>query len=349
MDEIDDTIKDIMKRDIEIPLNIENTIQNAVYREERTQNKTIKVAAMICIIIFLGTGGTIWAIMYNDTANKIYKDIQSLFVSESMKDMMQNGYIEHEATNFIYQKEIGIRIKEIVMSDHDLQFFLDIQSDKKSVKTLVAQNIFIYDENQNILVCYDRQRYEKFCKQYDLPIQDSIQSLEDGYSINTLIEEEYYKEDMYAIRTTKGFPKSKKLFIEIGWIIDEKTNRIVKGNWKFEIELPERFWQRENYSYILEEENKNFEILQAEVSQTQMLFEIREKEQGFDIQHAHITTENGEMYYISQHQGIIITETGENSKRVRFDINTDIASQTMQITGKDKEGKTVTFLIKREK
>lgn len=348
MEPLDNKIKKIMKSEIEIPKSIGNVIEHALYKDKKTKYREMKVAIMICVIVLIGTGGSIWAIINNEVVNNIYKDIQKLFISESMKDMMQNGYMYNESTEFVYDKDIGIRIKDIVMSDHDLQFFMDIQSDRKNVKSLRAENLFIYDENHNILLCYYRKQYEQFCKKNKLTIEESIPVLANGgYSINPIIQEEYYKEDMFAIRSENGLPKSKKLFMEIGWMKDEKTDRIIKGNWKFEIELPERFWQRESYSYRVEE-NNNFELLQANVSQTQMKLAIKEKQDGFDIKNAFITTEKGKKIYISQHQGNIISIKDEGDILVRFDINTDIATDFMTITGNDREGKEVSYQLTRE-
>lgn len=209
--------------------------------------------------------------------------------NDSVREATENGYVEIIDTEYIYEKDIGCKVKSYFISDNVIGIQLDFDLSNKTLdKNRVLTKFIIYDENGNVygkssfiepfVKGLKEKKYEKdFYKQHNLK-EDEIMA--NSASYGALYESENHI--IYRILLSNPneiFPRNKKLFInvhDIGYS-DIDTNAkydfksIVKDKieWNFEINVSEKFYNRTSDEYKLKENIENFELKKVLVTDTQ--------------------------------------------------------------------------------
>lgn len=263
--------KDILQ-EILVPISFENAIQEALYKGKKTRN-TIKIirdiAAMGVILFFVGSVGIL--------AHDYFKQSTLGFVPESLQNSAQSGYIDNVVMDYKYSNGVGMKINYIIMSDYNLNFLIECKSSKEvSDREIDIKDMIIYDEEDTVLFCYDSKTYKEYCKRKSISYsKEKIEQATDGYGIQLVEKNEEMNKTLYTLRSKTKFPKSKKIFIEFNKMGAPRSKNTINGNWKMELELPEKFYNRTNIKYGLmnkEEIEKSGEIsnVTMEVSNTIM-------------------------------------------------------------------------------
>ena len=142
------------------------------------------------------------------------------------------------------------------------------------------QDLLIYDENDNIIYCYDYETYKEFCKKKNIAYDKTeIECYADVLGNQKIETSSQINKTLYAFNTTKGFPKSRKLYIEFNSVyFDRDKNNKVKGRWNLELNLNEQFYNREEIKYELETQNEDIELISANVTETMMRIRYKIKD-----------------------------------------------------------------------
>ena len=182
-----------------------------------------------------------------------------------------------------------------------------------------------------------------------------------NHSINSTLDSGYEKKDNNSVLLTYNssisegnFPKSKKIYLGFNTLIlktEEKFDaegKTINGNWLLEINVPEKFKNRDSIDYKVvgcSDNNIYKDSIIANVSETGMKFEmemywgeyeywhektekLRNEGNIFDSQlikqeESYIENENGERFYtslISGESGYSFTTDGKLYKRDTFNI-----------------------------
>ena len=259
------------------------------------KNMEIKnIKRIVSIIILLLIIGVLIIVYINIAPNEIDKmdisvsentvsDINSDYpINNSIKDAVNNEYVENMNMPYIYSKDIGVKINSYVVTDDKIDIVFDFDFNKNTIpenKLNIAMTI--YDENKNIYYFWDTPyntlRNNLYIKKYY-----KTQGLSNDKYINasqgmfTLYQSKNRYIGELTLDSIEKYPNAKKLYIniyDIGYnegINDKYKSLFNNVNWSFEINIPEKFYNRKSIKYELKEENQiaDFVLDELNISET---------------------------------------------------------------------------------
>lgn len=262
------------------------------------KKKMMNVAAIFVIVVLAGTlTNQIYAKRQWEIA---FQDYQSRPVGETkgnLEEIRNSEYAEVLNMEAIEQEGICIKVDSILLTDDCFDAKLKFQfAENISVNSKTFQYGFaVYDENNNIYAISTRVYQNKkrdqtipfFYKELGVKYNKSdiyAGQLMDSCSLELgeVNENERTIVQHITIRAKDTFPKSKTLFIQLfdlGYDMYERTEdsatienfNISDAKWKFEIEVPEKFYERNTMDLKLAQEIPGFEIERATLTETSLV------------------------------------------------------------------------------
>lgn len=277
--------------------------------KKNTIKKRIEFLAISLTIIILGvTSREIyakrqWNIKFEEYKNRNYQ-YETLGIEESQ----DNGYAEKVNMDYVFQNNIGVKINSILMTDDYFETYIDF---KFSEDMPVSYKDFefgyvIYDDTNNIYSYQTRSRRtntkEKYKFDYDY-IKCLLKELDIKYNKSEGIHSICLDSSQHwgpvsandtnilsiiSMDSEKGFPRSKKLYIRIfdlglSMVDYEENGGKIKlidreditlsgeAEWIFEIDIPERIYNRETIDLVLKEDIPGLEIEKLTVTEVKLL------------------------------------------------------------------------------
>ena len=285
--------------------NIERTIAIENFKKETYKKKKINsIVQNVCVFIIsvISFSGIVFA---NDISTRIYenfyltgkgteKAINENYISKTNMDYKSsNAIIENTKTGkTIENSEIQVKVNEFIMDDFNLSLEFDVKLSEE-VNNIITTNetyrinfsdLIVSDENNIVLFCDTKDMFNEFCKQNNLNYNYDTVTSENyiGSGLNTFItgKKENNINFIYNIYTGGEctYPKSKKLKFQMKQIKIsnsniETENEVItfKGDWNFEINVPEKMYNRKNTVYIQNKStNKDYRITETIVYNTGM-------------------------------------------------------------------------------
>lgn len=355
-------IYDYFAENKEIPQCIKNSINNTKLNENMKNKFNMynfrKVAVATISIVTISTG-----IVF---AKDIEEFVRNMFNDKpGIETAIENGYsYENIVSENAISQNIKISTQDMIMDDYTLNINIlaefDETIDLTEVKKIYTPDIFFIDENNNVLsYSVDINATKQFFVRRGVNNCDNEFVI--NHSINSTLDSGYEKMNNNSILLTYNssisegkFPKSKKIYVGFNTLIlknedtfDSKVQTI-NGNWLVEIDVPEKFKNRNSISYqVVDCNNDNIykDTIIANVSETGMKFEmemywgeyeywhektekLRSEGNIFDSQlikqeESYIENENGEKFYtslISGESGYSFTINGKLYKKDTFNI-----------------------------
>lgn len=233
----------------------ENTVKSFLCRARKklriardSYSKLSKFLIFILVFTIVTSGITFAGRWINNLKEKLVMlQITSTKGIDDAKD-----YIENINTQLVYNNDIGIKIDNVAMDDNllYLSYVFDV---KDEIKGISLEEYIIRDEAGNLL---------------SVSIENDIDSIFTSdyssggvtYSTNPIKQEN----GMWSYSTTfqvvynKNYPLSHKIYVDIDEIsvLVGRDRKTIKGPWKFEIDLPEKFYNRTSQIYKYESNNK---------------------------------------------------------------------------------------------
>lgn len=255
-DNIDNLCYSYFNSNRDIPIGFKNNIQLTCQSLKNSYKPKTKFRQAIiygmCIILL--TSGVVYA-----------KDIKNFVTkfffgdSKSIQNAIDNDYILNSDMNYIESDNIKLKVSEVVMDDYILGINFSLQLDESLNKTFTDisfKNILISDENKNILYCNEQSMFDEYCSNNHL--NDTFGNfnshyINSGLNYYSTISENYSEANCIYNFYSNGYPKSQKLYINIRnlMINDEELN----CHWKIELDIPEKFYNREVSLYTPKESN----------------------------------------------------------------------------------------------
>lgn len=361
-------VNKVFKEHIEEVNNKEAIFKEIITKEKRrgTMKKRIfNIAATFLVVMIIGvTSSQIYAKIQWNIQFKEYKDNMIYPEEGSLEEAKENGYAEVINMNFVEKDGISIKVDSMLITDDcfdaniTFKFNEDVVVDTESFSFGCA----IYDENRNIYAVSNRISSEIKQKR-DYTIINLYKELGINYN-----KKDIYKNilaNQFGIRTIevnpntrtitsninvttrKSFPKSKKIYIRIfnpGYTMYEIENNIPQINnaedfsmskyiWNFEIEVPEKFYERETIELRPESDIPGIEIQKITVTESGMVLKFKSEEynkmifEGKDMPSEEFSRKQNEMLNISDETGKVysVAEGGttgeENTYSFHIDIN----------------------------
>jgi len=218
--------------------------QNYEYdkKEQNIMPKTKAMRTLISIIlVLLVTTGFVYGMAI------IVKNIKNLFganTSEGVYTAVKNGYVAEAGIEIQKADGIEIGVGSFIMDDCNFAMNFNISIDEKhditEFSTIEIEDLKIVDETGKIVF---NTRIPEFETE---KMKDKIYM--GAYSFFTTTEDnQNVTVSLSATGNPEMFPRSKCLTVTFTKIITKNSQ--YQGNWKFEIEVPQEFYNREVILY----------------------------------------------------------------------------------------------------
>lgn len=269
--------------DVKRKISISNFVEEENEIMVKNKHSIFKSIAIACCMLLSITGVVF--------AKDIGTFISNLFGANSsggVQTAVDNGYIKNVEDNYIESDGIEFSVVSFLIDDYNFDMNFKIKlSDKYNVKEmqrLQPLNMKVIDEN-NEIVFLTHEEETRIAEENKTAGTPNFHPLFwGGYSMNGEIisgNEIMLHLTAYGSEEHK-IPKSKKLYVTFSKVvnminIEERENNIYVGDWKFEIEVPEEMYNRENTIYKYKSCNdKNISVGYAILSNTAFKIEIPE-------------------------------------------------------------------------
>lgn len=188
---------------------------------------------------------------------------------------VENGYVQKEEMDFIYDKDIGVKVDSIVLDDFNLAVFLGYEVKKENVKSA-----FINDFS--IITNKGKKIYET-----QITYAETIDDVQLASSYNHLKEAVKVTDTTFSDSMLFGLRESKEEFDELHFKInsmklmyEDDSQETIEGNWEFDVEISEEMRQSNSYKYNMVGENEYVKNATGTLFNTGMIIEI---ELGIDF------------------------------------------------------------------
>lgn len=315
------------------------------------KKKWFNVAAVILIAVIIGvTAKGVYAKISWNIAYKEYENRNVITRKIAIDEEKQEEYSENLDMDYIYQDNIGIKLKSLMITNDYFQLDFDMQLNEKTQmnQDKISYGYAIYDENNHIYAILERTSFVKpkkgtyWKKLYkELGIKAN--------KITMLSNTATLGGTTISMTSEEGFPKSKKLYVrifDIGYDVYEidaqnkKTEYIEEvclsnSEWQFEIDVPEKFYERETVELVLSKEVDGIIINKAELTKTSLVMKVNIKGlrdfimEGRDMGTQTFAKLRDAAFYLSDGEGNVYapTELGTTKEKgeisARFGIGTD--------------------------
>lgn len=303
MNEFDKKLKEILKKDIDLPNSYINSI-NTAFIEKGNKPKSLRrlrplnIIAIILVIIILGIASpSIYADIKWNIEYKEFENRKIEYGSATVKDAVDMGYKENIDMEYIYHDNIGVKLNSLMITDDYFNMDVDLKINKDiDINTETFNYGYaVYDENKNVYGVYEpfdftsnkvSNYWKKLYKQenieynkkdvFAVQLSDSIQ----GASVIKSVDKNLITK--CSMTSVEGFPKSKKLYIRIFdlnytmYYLNEDKNQITQSEkfqvsdseWCLEVQVPEKFYQRETINLSMTQNVDGFELTKLVVTDT---------------------------------------------------------------------------------
>lgn len=327
-----------------------------------TMKKYLSIVAVVIVIIFVGAmTPNIYASIKWDAEYKEYQNRKVDYGLGAINTAV-NEYETNIDMNYVYQDNIGVKLNSLMITDDYFKMDIDFKIPEEiQVNTdTFCYNFAVYDEKNNIYGIFERLKvgeeqemlywkklYQELGVKYDKNNVYDIQYQNSCQGAAVLTSEKGYMITSSSMTSSKGFPKSKKIYIrifDVGYSLydyDKEARKMLAVNnvtisnaeWILEIDVPESFYNRETMMLKVAEEIEGFELTKADVTETGMVVKVKldgmldiisagreQSVEEFDNavhQAIHMEDEEGNVYY-----NFGLATTGfENEVEMKFDVD----------------------------
>lgn len=267
--ELDEYIKRIVTKKISEPPKYEDIIRNA-FNDKRDlyirQRIMQIVPIMCCMMIFMS--GMVYA-------EEITKFFESLFTNstESIDASIQNGYLQNAEMGYVYDNDIGIKVKDVVMDGSKLNVsFLYEFKERHSIETIRLKEYEICDDNGSIWY----KGTDDYFLYEEIPVINNVFELNDGF----FIDNNHFAESI--LYGSDEFPEIKSLNIKVKSLYVNGAE-IINGNWDLFFEVDDIFNKREVIEYIPNNEHVIDSKITLSETTLKVYIELDEKYEFEDI------------------------------------------------------------------
>lgn len=232
-------------------------------------NKSIFSSIAVACFIVVTITGTVFAKDISNFVKGLFKG-----ASEGVDIAIDNGYVAEANTEYQNSNGIEINVETFLIDDYNFDMifnlkltdtnfineFKDVEAKEKASRIDLA-DLEIVNENNEMIFDTGRVIIEGKTEEEMEKIYKSKQHYMRGYSMGAeKISDSEFKITLTASGSSIPFPKSKKLIINLTQIekwnwtnydtdFREKDIKKYKGNWHFEIDVPEEQSNREEINY----------------------------------------------------------------------------------------------------
>ena len=160
------------------------------------------------------------------------------------------------------QNDLGIKLDSIFIDNSNIGivFNYKIPSNLKSIDNIAIKDIVIKDEKNNIIFEDGNEK-----------------SLSTGYAEEFASENSIVKQAILLNNLNHTYPKSNNIYISFSTVNifrNQKNIKTITGNWNFDINVTDKFINRETIEYTAGQ-SKDIEVISAKLTSTGLDIEMK--------------------------------------------------------------------------
>jgi len=240
--------------------------------EEKAMNKKVNfkikkgIGIAACFAILFS--GIVYAKDIENYFKKIFNNS-----TEAIDKAVENGYVQQENMDYTYDKEIGIKVDNLVLDDLNLDISFNFETKKENIKSIRFNDFIITNDNDKVVF---RSEFKSAETLDELPLYNSVNWANEPIK---LTDTTFTDSILFGLRPEKE--NFKELYFDVKSVqityIDD-TREILDGTWKFDVTISNEMKNRTNITYTLWEENEYIKSATATLSPTGMFIELKLKE-----------------------------------------------------------------------
>lgn len=318
--ENNDRLKDSIKTKIAIS---EFKRENMAMKKKK--NYAVKTIVAACAGLVLTSG-----IVFAEDIEKIVKNLFSNS-NEAINQAVENGYVQKVEEHFVYDKDIGIKVDNLVIDELSLNVSFEFEAKNENIK-LVRFNKFIISTDTGEKIYDSDQQYET--------------SIENVYTAQTVTwnkQPQKVADNIFtdSILFTLGERSREKneLYFKIQSVditYQDDTKEELYGEWNFDVKITEEMRKSQSIKYKLQEPNENVENCTATLSPTGLKVEIILKEVLNTNQFLYENADkvHGSMFFYYKEGEEFIYPAFVSGSQTKFSMNYDNISSLSEIPEK---------------
>lgn len=247
--------KEKILENVKLKLSISNFEKEEKIDMKKTTKSILKIVAIACCTMISITG----VVFAKDIGNLVKNFFRS---SEGVNTAVNNGYIAEANTKYQDAGGIEIAVDSFIIDDNNFAMNFKVKlSDKYNLKNMMfgmqLYDLKIVDENgKKVFATHALEAEEMSIYKTEQEAKENYDAFCGSYSMGADISGEH--ELTYTLNASKQgstFPKSKKLYVTFTRIYvrkdqyEQPLNEWYKGDWKFELYVPEKMYNREIVNY----------------------------------------------------------------------------------------------------
>lgn len=246
-------LRTVCTEDIYIPQKFTYAIKSGLYENNRKWRfiEMKKIIASILCIVFMGTGIVL-------ASNSLWNH----WNNKGVKTALEYGYVQNVEMDYNIQNDLGIKLDSIIIDNSNIGivFNYKIPSNFKNIDNIAIKDIVIKDEKNNIIFEDGNEK-----------------SLSTGYAEEFASENSIVKQAILLNNLNHTYPKSNNIYISFSTVNifrNQKNIKTITGNWNFDINVTDKFINRETIEYIAGQ-SKDIEVISAELTSTGLDIEMK--------------------------------------------------------------------------
>lgn len=254
LDEIDKLLFNYFDSNKVVPPIIENGIKSVSLNSIKQENKLISLIKKF-IITIMGIATVAGGVVFAKDISNFFQNFFGVIPNDGVDTAVNNGYVAILDTAYQDADGIEIKIDSMLMDDVNLCLnFIITLNDKYDIEKFKANEISfddlkIVDETgKTVFVTHSYDTEHAYSGSY-------------GFTKH-LIDERTFRVSFIATDYTNPFSRSKKLFVDFNilnsntFVLDKGlVDDLYKGDWHFEVDVPEEFYNRETVLYKIKSSN----------------------------------------------------------------------------------------------
>lgn len=246
-------LRTVCTEDIYIPQKFTYAIKSGLYENNRKWRfiEMKKTIASILCIVFMGTGIVL-------ASNSLWNH----WNNKGVKTALKYGYVQNIEMDYNIQNDLGIKLDSIIIDNSNIGivFNYKIPSNFKNIDNIAIKDIVIKDEKNNIIFEDGNEK-----------------SLSTGYAEEFASENNIVKQAILLNNLNHTYPKSNNIYISFSTVNifrNQKNIKTITGNWNFDINVTDKFINRETIEYTAGQ-SKDIEVISAELTSTGLDIEMK--------------------------------------------------------------------------
>lgn len=212
------------------------------------------------------------------------KDIENYFKriftnsTEAIDKAVENGYIQEENMNYVYDKDIGVKVDNLVLDELNLAISFNFETKIENIKSIRFNDFTITNDNNKVVF---RSEFKSVENIEDLPLYNSA----DWSSGSEKLSETTFL-DSIVLGLRPEREDFKELYFDVESIqltYTDDTQEIIEGTWKFDVSISDEMRKSTIVVYNMAEDNEYIESCTATMSNTGTIIELNSKVEIPDI------------------------------------------------------------------